>query len=223
MSRTHVHFGTEPGHLRRNSWATVLLRLDLRQAMQVGRCLPASSGCWPFRAPPSSLHPPLPGPGAGWACLLLGCKRRAVVRGTAAGTLLGTSAARRAAAKLEPAIAWHDCNRPAGTSQRWAGSQGWPAPRLPSLAPHRTKLIGYTSLAIRQVQTWRVTGRHGSWESGRVRVLYHSPSHFGLIGWWPGGRRSGSRETRTGAKAAKMQRLVMKDNVEKWKGHSLGG
>ncbi|EFN52361.1 hypothetical protein CHLNCDRAFT_138778 [Chlorella variabilis] len=36
MSRTHVHFGTEPGHLRRNSWATVLLRLDLRQAMQDG-------------------------------------------------------------------------------------------------------------------------------------------------------------------------------------------
>ncbi|KAL4448973.1 hypothetical protein ABPG77_007690 [Micractinium sp. CCAP 211/92] len=36
MSRTHVHFATEPRHLRRNAWASVLLRLDLPAAMAAG-------------------------------------------------------------------------------------------------------------------------------------------------------------------------------------------
>lgn len=35
MSRTHVHFATEPRHLRRNAWASVLLRLDVPAAMEV--------------------------------------------------------------------------------------------------------------------------------------------------------------------------------------------
>lgn len=30
MARTHIHFATEPHHLRRNKWANVLLRLHLK-------------------------------------------------------------------------------------------------------------------------------------------------------------------------------------------------
>jgi RNA:NAD 2'-phosphotransferase (TPT1/KptA family) len=36
MSRTHIHFATEPHHQRTNNWATVLLLLDLRAAIQAG-------------------------------------------------------------------------------------------------------------------------------------------------------------------------------------------
>lgn len=36
MSRTHVHFATEPRHLRRNAWASVLLRLDVPAAIEAG-------------------------------------------------------------------------------------------------------------------------------------------------------------------------------------------
>jgi RNA:NAD 2'-phosphotransferase (TPT1/KptA family) len=45
MGRTHVHLATEPGHLRRNTWATVLLRVNLRQAMEVNRFLNPASQC----------------------------------------------------------------------------------------------------------------------------------------------------------------------------------
>ncbi|KAL4422693.1 hypothetical protein ABPG75_008890 [Micractinium tetrahymenae] len=37
MSRTHIHFATQPRHLRRNAWATVLLRLDVTAAMAAGQ------------------------------------------------------------------------------------------------------------------------------------------------------------------------------------------
>jgi hypothetical protein len=36
MKRTHVHFATAPHHLRRNTWADVLLRLDLKAGVGAG-------------------------------------------------------------------------------------------------------------------------------------------------------------------------------------------
>ncbi|GFR40809.1 hypothetical protein Agub_g1428 [Astrephomene gubernaculifera] len=36
MKRTHIHFATQPHHLRKNKWAEVLLRLDLEAAMAQG-------------------------------------------------------------------------------------------------------------------------------------------------------------------------------------------
>ncbi|KAL6764085.1 KptA family-domain-containing protein [Haematococcus lacustris] len=36
MGRTHIHFATLPGHMRTNSWAQVLLRLDLQAALATG-------------------------------------------------------------------------------------------------------------------------------------------------------------------------------------------
>eukprot|EP00877_Chromochloris_zofingiensis_P013551 jgi/Chrzof1/844/Cz01g31040.t1 len=36
MARTHIHFATEPHHLRRNKWANVLLRLHLKDALAAG-------------------------------------------------------------------------------------------------------------------------------------------------------------------------------------------
>jgi 2'-phosphotransferase len=37
MSRTHIHFATSPAHMRGNSWATVILRLDLAAALAAGQ------------------------------------------------------------------------------------------------------------------------------------------------------------------------------------------
>lgn len=37
MSRTHIHFATAAAHLRRNSWVTVALQLDLPAALAVGQ------------------------------------------------------------------------------------------------------------------------------------------------------------------------------------------
>lgn len=36
MSRDHVHFATRPELLRSNSWATVVLRLDVAAALAAG-------------------------------------------------------------------------------------------------------------------------------------------------------------------------------------------
>jgi RNA 2'-phosphotransferase, Tpt1 / KptA family len=36
MSRTHIHFATAAGHLRRNSWVAVALQLDLPAALAAG-------------------------------------------------------------------------------------------------------------------------------------------------------------------------------------------
>lgn len=36
MSRSHIHFATQPRHLRMEDWASVLLRLDLRGAIDEG-------------------------------------------------------------------------------------------------------------------------------------------------------------------------------------------
>ncbi|KAL4449428.1 hypothetical protein ABPG77_007072 [Micractinium sp. CCAP 211/92] len=36
MHRTHVHFASEPRHLRGNDWASVLLQVDLRRAIEAG-------------------------------------------------------------------------------------------------------------------------------------------------------------------------------------------
>jgi RNA:NAD 2'-phosphotransferase (TPT1/KptA family) len=36
MNRMHIHFATKPHLLRSNSWATVLLRLDLQAALRAG-------------------------------------------------------------------------------------------------------------------------------------------------------------------------------------------
>jgi hypothetical protein len=46
MSRTHIHFATAPSHLRRNSWATVLLRLDVREALRVRAWGPPACATW---------------------------------------------------------------------------------------------------------------------------------------------------------------------------------
>jgi hypothetical protein len=44
MSRTHIHFATSAAHMRGNSWATVILRLDLEGALAAGQrfCLSAN-------------------------------------------------------------------------------------------------------------------------------------------------------------------------------------
>jgi RNA:NAD 2'-phosphotransferase (TPT1/KptA family) len=39
MRRNHIHFATIPHHMRRNDWATVVLRLDVAQALQEGHRL----------------------------------------------------------------------------------------------------------------------------------------------------------------------------------------
>lgn len=36
MSRTHIHFASKPCHMRTNTWATVMLKLDLERALNEG-------------------------------------------------------------------------------------------------------------------------------------------------------------------------------------------
>ncbi|PNH05718.1 hypothetical protein TSOC_008020 [Tetrabaena socialis] len=36
MQRTHIHFATQPGQLRKNTWAQVFLRLELQAALAQG-------------------------------------------------------------------------------------------------------------------------------------------------------------------------------------------
>lgn len=36
MNRTHIHFASEPKHMRTNTWATLLLKLDLAKALAEG-------------------------------------------------------------------------------------------------------------------------------------------------------------------------------------------
>ena len=36
MSRTHIHFASKPYHMRTNTWATVMLKLDLERALNEG-------------------------------------------------------------------------------------------------------------------------------------------------------------------------------------------
>lgn len=36
MSRTHIHFASQPKHLRGNDWACVLLKVDLKRAVEDG-------------------------------------------------------------------------------------------------------------------------------------------------------------------------------------------
>jgi len=36
MSRTHIHFATQPNHMRANKWAQVYLKLKLQEAMDAG-------------------------------------------------------------------------------------------------------------------------------------------------------------------------------------------
>ncbi|KAG1661561.1 hypothetical protein FOA52_009560 [Chlamydomonas sp. UWO 241] len=43
MARTHVHFAAQPGHVRTNAWASVLLRLDLGAALAAGHAFGLST------------------------------------------------------------------------------------------------------------------------------------------------------------------------------------
>ncbi|KXZ44296.1 hypothetical protein GPECTOR_70g527 [Gonium pectorale] len=43
MKRTHIHFATQPHHMRKNKWAEVFLRLDVQAALEAGHKLSMSS------------------------------------------------------------------------------------------------------------------------------------------------------------------------------------
>jgi len=36
MARTHIHFASEPRHMRTNNWAVLMLKLDLAKALEEG-------------------------------------------------------------------------------------------------------------------------------------------------------------------------------------------
>lgn len=115
MSRTHVHFATEPRHLRRNAWASVLLRLDLAAAMAVRRqgrpaaCQVRSSreSQFPEREDNSFPLPTIPAQlactvtlSAGWPRVLQRCQRRAAMPGAPACPVCAPDRARGAARGL---------------------------------------------------------------------------------------------------------------------------
>lgn len=43
MARTHIHFATQPHHVRSNKWASILLKLDLAGALAAGHLFGLSS------------------------------------------------------------------------------------------------------------------------------------------------------------------------------------
>lgn len=109
MSRTHIHFSTAARHMRRNSWANVLLQLDLERALQLSsacreRVCPSSCCIVPAMPPPTGRprnHRPSH---AGRLRLLSLAQRRAALRGSAAGGLPAANRARQPAPRLAAAI-----------------------------------------------------------------------------------------------------------------------